>query len=136
MREIVKRYPKDGVTVVWQPGLCVHSQVCFHGLPSVFDPRKRPWVDMDGASVEAIVAQVRRCPSGALSLATGEPLEPPANASITASKNGPYLVRGDVEIVKPDGRVERKSSCALCRCGHSGNKPYCDGSHAKVGFEG
>ena len=78
MGDVVKRYTKGGVTVVWRPGLCVHSQVCFHGLPAVFDPRKRPWVNMDGADGPAISAQVRRCPSGALSLADRE--EPPADA--------------------------------------------------------
>ena len=77
MREIVRRYSKDGVTVVWEPGLCVHSQVCIHGLSSVFDPRIRRWINMDGAAMEAIVEQVGRCPSGAISIAAvPEPREP------------------------------------------------------------
>ena len=66
-RGIVKRYTNGGVTVVWKPSLCIHSGVCFRGLPQVFDPRRRPWVAIDAASTEAIVAQVARCPSGALS---------------------------------------------------------------------
>ena len=66
-----RRYEKDGITVIWEPGRCLHSQVCFRGLPAVFDPRKRPWIRMEGATAEAIVEQVRKCPSGALSL--GEP---------------------------------------------------------------
>jgi uncharacterized Fe-S cluster protein YjdI len=140
MREFTKRCTGDGVTVVWQPGLCVHSQVCFHGLPAVFDPRKRPWVNMDGAPGAAIADQVRRCPSGALALADPEPVEtalPEGTTRITPTLNGPLLVRGEIEIVLRDAPVERISgSCLLCRCGQSSNKPYCDGSHAKVGFKG
>ncbi len=77
MREIVRRYSRDGVTVVWEPGLCVHSQACFHGLSSVFDPRIRPWINMDGAAVEAIAEQVGRCASGAIFIAAvAAPREP------------------------------------------------------------
>jgi len=66
-RRITKRYSNGEVTVVWQPHLCVHSAICTRGLPDVFDPRRRPWVAIDAASTDSIVAQVARCPSGALS---------------------------------------------------------------------
>lgn len=66
------RYEKDGVTVVWQPELCTHSGVCVRGLGIVFNPQARPWVDMAAAPVEQIAAQVRQCPSGALSIAGDE----------------------------------------------------------------
>lgn len=73
MKEITKKYSRDGVTVVWKPAMCIHSTICFDGLPQVFDPRKRPWVNMDGAEVRKIVEQVKACPSAALSIAeTGE----------------------------------------------------------------
>ena len=62
-----REYSKEDVTVIWKPELCQHSTLCFKGLRSVFDPSKRPWVNMDGASVQRILEQVRRCPSGALS---------------------------------------------------------------------
>jgi uncharacterized Fe-S cluster protein YjdI len=65
--KIVKRYTNGEVTVVWKPDICIHSGICARGLPEVFDPRKRPWVNIEGASTETIVAQVARCPSGALS---------------------------------------------------------------------
>jgi uncharacterized Fe-S cluster protein YjdI len=65
--EITKTYTNGEVTIVWRSGLCQHSAVCFRGLPKVFDPRKRPWVNPQGASTEEIVTQVRKCPSGALS---------------------------------------------------------------------
>jgi len=66
--EIVKRYSNGEVTVVWKPAVCIHSTICFAGLPAVFDPRRRPWVDIHAASSDAIVKQVRKCPSGALSV--------------------------------------------------------------------
>ena len=57
-------------------------------------------------------------------------------ASITACPNGPLLVRGDVEILLASGEPapRRRRTVALCRCGASGIKPYCDGSHKVVGF--
>ena len=66
-KKIIKNYSNGEVTVVWQPGLCQHSTRCYHGLPSVFDPKKRPWVNISGATSDEIVNQVNQCPSGALS---------------------------------------------------------------------
>lgn len=68
MDEIVKRYKRDGVTVVWQPGLCSHSTNCWKGLRHVFNPREKPWINLDGAELAQIVEQVGKCPSGALSI--------------------------------------------------------------------
>ncbi|HWO93397.1 MAG TPA: CDGSH iron-sulfur domain-containing protein [Dehalococcoidia bacterium] len=58
-------------------------------------------------------------------------------ATITAYNNGPYVVSGDARIVDQDGNeIETQgASIALCRCGQSGKKPFCDGTHAKVGFQ-
>ena len=67
-KEVIKRYTNGEITVVWQPSLCIHSAICFHGLPGVFDPRRRPWVVLDGHTADAIVTQVDECPSGALSI--------------------------------------------------------------------
>jgi uncharacterized Fe-S cluster protein YjdI len=67
-REITKRYTNGEVTVVWQPAKCVHSGVCVRGLPAVFDTRRRPWIDLAPAASDEIVAQVGKCPSGALSI--------------------------------------------------------------------
>lgn len=66
-KDLVKRYTRDGVTVIWKPSLCIHSGICARGLPLVFDPKRRPWVVMAGTDVEKIVEQVEECPSGALS---------------------------------------------------------------------
>ena len=66
----VKHYTNGEVTIVWKPGLCRHSTVCWKGensLRAVFDPMKRPWIRPDGAGTAQIIEQVKRCPSGALS---------------------------------------------------------------------
>lgn len=70
--------------------------------------------------------------------ATSEPLAQRAGAlAITAAPDGPLLVTGNLEVVSGTGRtVGRVEKCALCRCGQSSNKPYCDGTHRKVGFRG
>jgi uncharacterized Fe-S cluster protein YjdI len=72
VNEIVKRYTNGEITVIWQPSLCVHSTVCFRGLPQVFDPRNRPWVTIEGSDTATIVSQVDQCPSGALSYERNE----------------------------------------------------------------
>jgi uncharacterized Fe-S cluster protein YjdI/CDGSH-type Zn-finger protein len=131
-------YTNGEVTIVWKKDLCSHSTKCWRGLPAVFKPGQKPWILPEGAGSEAIVAQVRQCPSGALSIRTaGGTSKPEATGQVRveASPNGPLLVKGPFEILRADGRVERREgSTALCRCGASGNKPYCDGSHWKAGF--
>jgi uncharacterized Fe-S cluster protein YjdI len=67
-KKITKRYSNGEITVVWQSHLCIHSAVCAAGLPKVFDPQRRPWVDPHAATTIEIRNQVIMCPSGALSL--------------------------------------------------------------------
>ena len=81
-KAITKRYSNTEVTVVWQPAKCIHSAVCVGGLPLVFDPRRRPWIELASATSEQIVAQVARCPSGALSI------ERPASQGMRVSRLG------------------------------------------------
>jgi len=67
MRNVTKEYSNGEVTIVWKNSLCIHSVKCFNGLPAVFDPRRRPWITPEAATTEEITAQVKKCPSGALS---------------------------------------------------------------------
>jgi uncharacterized Fe-S cluster protein YjdI len=66
MKDITKNYTNGEVTVVWQPAICIHSGICFRGLGEVFDPRRRPWIEMDKSTTDKIIAQVEKCPSAAL----------------------------------------------------------------------
>jgi uncharacterized Fe-S cluster protein YjdI len=70
--EITRTYTNGEVTVVWKPEVCIHSAICFRGLPKVFDPRKRPWVTPERATTDEIIAQVKKCPSRALSYLMNE----------------------------------------------------------------
>lgn len=67
MKPITKKYSNGEVTIVWQPDLCIIAKNCFTGLPEVFNPGKRPWINPYGASTQKIIDQVNQCPSGALS---------------------------------------------------------------------
>ncbi len=138
---VIKHYTNGEVTVVWEPGRCIHSTVCFRGLPTVFNPRERPWVKIDGAETERIVEQVKACPSGALSyFMNGEENhegQTVINTVVEALPNGPLLVYGNLTVRDRDGRETQKTkTTAFCRCGSSQHKPYCDGSHVKIGFQG
>jgi uncharacterized Fe-S cluster protein YjdI len=67
MAQQTHHYSNGEITVVWKPGICIHSGICFKGLPGVFDPRRKPWIDMSQSDTQKIMEQVRHCPSGALS---------------------------------------------------------------------
>ena len=67
MKNPLQEYKKDSIIVRFDPRICIHSGVCVRGLRAVFDVEKRPWVNVEGASAEAIAEQIKRCPSGALS---------------------------------------------------------------------
>lgn len=143
-----KKYTNGEVTIVWKPATCIHSTLCWKGLISVFNPKERPWIKLDGANTEKIIEQVRKCPSGALSYFMNDSeakddekdkiVAESANVmKITVAPNGPYIIKTECLIVHSDGREETKTgSVALCRCGASQNKPYCDGNHRKNGFTG
>ena len=117
--------------------LCAHAGLCTEGLASVFKYGSEPWIDPDGAQVEAIVATIRTCPSGALSysLEGAEQQAQPHAAAITVTKDGPYAVVGSVRLI---GEVWGAGASAehytLCRCGGSKNKPFCDGAHWSIRF--
>ena len=68
-------YTNGEITIIWKPDLCIHSRKCWMGLGTVFQPGQRPWIKPEGATTEAIVAQVGQCPSGALSYRMNEATE-------------------------------------------------------------
>ena len=62
----VHRYSANGITIEWRPSLCQHSGRCVAGLPDVFQPKRRPWIEIGATSADAVEQSVARCPSGAL----------------------------------------------------------------------
>lgn len=135
-----KRYTNDEITVVWKPDVCIHSTNCFKGLPQVFDPKARPWINAKGAKTAEIAAQIDKCPSGALSYfynSEGEKVSVESEVIVEVMPNGPLLVYGNLKVKDTSGaESEKHKVTAFCRCGGSANKPYCDGTHAKIGFQG
>jgi CDGSH-type Zn-finger protein/uncharacterized Fe-S cluster protein YjdI len=111
---------------------------CIRGLGEVFDPGARPWVRVDAADAARIAKTILTCPTGALHFRRldGDPQEqPPSETSIEPRRNGPLFVRGRVRIVDGDGAVVGEDTrVALCRCGGSRNKPFCDGTHREIQF--
>jgi uncharacterized Fe-S cluster protein YjdI len=113
------------ITIHDNRGICAHAGRCTDGLASVFRLKQEPWIDPDGAKREAIIATIRQCPSGALSYSidgverggeTGE-------AAIFVAPDGPYAVRGGVDLVDtPRGEGASTQHYTLCRCGGSKNR--------------
>ena len=137
----ILRYTNGEVTIVWKPQLCMHSKRCWTELGEVFDPSTRPWIHPEGAATDRIIEQVGRCPSGALSYYRNEEGEAEPELSVDqvveVSPNGPLLIYGNLTVKDSEGHETRRTKVtAFCRCGSSCNKPYCDGSHAKIGFKG
>jgi CDGSH-type Zn-finger protein len=103
----------------------------------VFDAWRRPWIEVDDAAPDEIAEVVMRCPSGALHFTRldGGAQEQDAEPTIQPEINGPLLLRGRVRIVDASGRLVREDTrLALCRCGGSANKPFCDGTHSRIRF--
>ena len=151
------KYTNGEVTIVWKPNVCIHSGICIRGLPLVFDNQRRPWIDPNASDTQTMISQVKRCPSGALSFfmndanpeaaddvavsKSDEAAYPPARQNailnIEITPNGPICIHEECQIKYSDGKAElKKGKVFLCRCGGSSNKPYCDGTHRKNGFQG
>lgn len=139
--DIIKEYTNGELTIVWKPSMCSHSTICFRGLPQVFNPNMRPWVKTGGATTEQIINQVNQCPSGALScFLNSEKKKPESEANeikVETIPNGPLKVYGNLKVKDNEGNLHHRTNVtSFCRCGASSNKPFCDGSHKKIGFIG
>lgn len=145
MENNTKEYTNGEVTIVWKPALCIHSKICWHavnGMPEVFNPRERPWIKVNATTTEKLIEQVSKCPSGALTYFLNNAKNTVNNNDntitdtvIEVSNNGPLLVHGKVVVKDTNGTETMKDKVtALCRCGASANKPYCDGKHRSINF--
>jgi uncharacterized Fe-S cluster protein YjdI/CDGSH-type Zn-finger protein len=137
-RDVKREYRTDEIAVIWEPERCIHTGNCIRGLPAVFNPQDRPWIHIDQATADELARVIETCPTGALHYERldGKPAEAaPEPTTVTVSPNGPLFLRGNIELRDAAGNLFRKDTrMALCRCGHSANKPFCDNSHRAAGF--
>ncbi len=129
-------YIGSGITIHDDRGICSHAGFCTDELPNVFRMRTEPWIDPDAEDVEKIISTIRKCPSGALSYTIDENLYDTFSdqPKIQAIAEGPYYVSGSLSFDNEE-ELASKEHYALCRCGHSKNKPFCSGEHWYVGFD-
>lgn len=119
--------------------LCIGNAECGRAQGKLFVGGRDPWCDPDQESDTANVKDIiERCPSGALSVELSDrdvQEVAPSQNSIYVTQNGPFFLRGDLEIEgAPSDAPATKYRAALCRCGRSKNKPFCDNSHKSAQF--
>ncbi len=128
-----KTYEGTGITVHRVGALCAHTSFCanrvtdwYQMLPETSDTNTRT----------EVIGMIEHCPSGALVYEIdGQIIEPDLPRAISPVRDGPLWVTGNVTIVSSDGtELETRNRVALCRCGQSKNKPFCDGTHYETGF--
>lgn len=132
-----KEYEGKDISISYNAALCYHAAKCVSNLPAVFDVNFRPWINPDKSDRESIINTIKKCPSGALSYKIGDEHIRDFNGEekIRIDKNGPYRVSGNTRLnIEQDLQPPSKEHFALCRCGASKNKPYCDGSHSNIDF--
>lgn len=159
-----RRYKNDEITVYWKPSACIHASYCYRELIEVFDPSRRPWIDMNGSTTERIIEVVNLCPTEALAwkwnddeknasigddqlnhikfrrpelLNSSEPIDEERPVSVKVMVDGPIVLRGTFTLVNDGNTKEVKDSLvSICRCGVSDHMPFCDGQHRRIGFNG
>lgn len=159
-----RRYRNDDITVFWKPSACIHASYCYRELIEVFDPSRRPWVDMNGATTEKIIEVVNLCPTEALAWKYNDEeknksigrdqlnhinfrrpelmnqentVAEETPASVKVMVDGPIVIKGEFNLMYEGNNKEVKGGIiSICRCGASDHMPFCDGRHRKVGFNG
>lgn len=118
------------ITIHDDRGICSHAGFCTDGLPRVFKTGIEPWIDVDAETHEKIIDTIKKCPSGALSYSIDRVKYDKFSDTpeIMITKDGPYYVKGSIKL-KDSDNPESQEHFALCRCGDSKNKPFCDGQH-------
>jgi len=155
-----RQYTNGEITVFWRPSKCIHATTCFRELLEVFNPGKRPWINMKGAPTRRIIEVVNKCPTQALTWeynkntetekiccddeTVTEEITPDTvkqekltdkPVRIQIMKDGPIVVEGNFKITDPSGNdIKSLIMTSFCRCGHSHSMPFCDGTHRKAGF--
>ncbi|HEX2919663.1 MAG TPA: (4Fe-4S)-binding protein [Bacteroidales bacterium] len=159
-----RKYTNNEITVYWKPSACIHASYCYRELIEVFDPSRRPWVDLNESTTERIIEVVNLCPTEALSWKWNDdkrndsvgsdqlnhvrfkrpellnaPVMPADEVpvSVKVMVDGPIVINGTFDLKYGETSKEVKGSLvSLCRCGASDHPPFCDGKHRKIGFNG
>jgi len=159
-----RKYTNSEITVYWKPSACVHASYCYRELIEVFDPSRRPWVDMKGAPSGKIIEIVNLCPTEALTWKWNddeknkiispdqtnhvsfrrpelnedhEQLVKENPVSIKVMIDVPIVLKGNFIFEYSGNKKEvDESLISICRCGASDHQPFCDGKHRKIGFKG
>lgn len=152
-----RQYTNGEITVFWIPSKCIHATTCFRELIEVFNPGRRPWVNMEGAPSRKIIEVVNKCPTQALVWKYNHDLteeersaqrhlgsmeETPGSisgnaepTSIRIMRDGPIVVEGDFSVIGSNNqKLKPTALTSFCRCGASRNMPFCDGTHRKIDF--
>ncbi len=136
--EKVFKYDGKRATVSWHGRLCIHVGECGRAKGELFVAGRKPWCQPDVTTDEEVEDVVLRCPTGSLTVdyEDGSRAETAdSHNTVHVAYNGPLFVRGDLDIADaPDNAPGLNFRAALCRCGKSANKPYCDNSHEKAEF--
>lgn len=139
MSSKVHSYEGKNVVVTYDLQRCIHAAECVHGLPQVFDPKAKPWIAPEAADPDALLDTIVRCPTGALHLERkdgGNVETADAENSVLVAADGPLYLRGRIQVLDADENVVLEDTrVALCRCGESSHKPFCDGSHSGADFQ-
>ncbi|MBC6497490.1 MAG: CDGSH iron-sulfur domain-containing protein [Alphaproteobacteria bacterium GM7ARS4] len=135
-------YEGKHITIHDNRAICSHAGICTETLKSVWRMGIEPWIDPDGAKTQDIINVIQQCPSGALRYTLKNKASSATDhgtARITVSKDGPFHVEGAIDLQTHEqgqwGKGADKRRYALCRCGASTNKPFCDGSHWYKDFQ-
>lgn len=122
-----RHYGDDRITVWYDARRCRHAGECVRGDPVVFEVGRRPWIRPDLGTPEHIATVIERCPTGALHhrLADGAEETPSVPTSVTFRPDGAIWIRGDLRIETADGVISERRA-ALCGCGRTANRPFCD----------
>lgn len=134
----ISSYPGKEIDVRFDGRLCMHVGECVRSEGKLFEAGREPWCSPDAAGAADVREIVERCPSGALSYTakSGPQEQAPAANEVAVAYNGPLYFTGDLEIEgAPEDMPGVRFRAALCRCGASKNKPFCDNSHGPAGFE-
>lgn len=125
--------------IEWDGRLCIHIAECGRAKDELFVGGRQPWCQPDLVALEDAINVVERCPSGALTYQTRGKAKyevPDKENTVMVSYNGPYFVRGELDVEDSPSDMEGIAyRIALCRCGASKNKPFCDNAHETIGFK-